>query len=130
MARQARYVGVYCVDVGGVNQKVMRKRFKPDAKDITFGNETFIVDISRPISRTKKGVYEYQFLRGKGQIMIASTESAVSPEYQYNLLKREYVSQLVAGMNIKQLGSELYIWALMGAVAGLGAGVAIGMMVV
>lgn len=125
--RKAKYLAIYCVDVGGVNQRMMRKRFKPNVKEISFKNETFIVDISKPICRTSKGTYEYHFLRGKGQIIISTQDSPVSPEYTFALLKREYVSQLVAGMNIKALGTELYIWALMGALAGLGAGIAVGM---
>lgn len=125
--RKAKYLAIYCTDVGGVNQRIARKRFKPNIKEISFKDETFIVDISKPISRTSKGTYEYHFLRGKGQVIISTQQAPVSPEYVFALLKREYVSQLVAGMNIKALGTELYIWAIMGALAGIGVGVALGM---
>jgi hypothetical protein len=52
---------------GGL-QLIAGRKFKPTAQAITLRGQTFLVDISKPIYRNKKGRFIYLFESGVGQI--------------------------------------------------------------
>jgi hypothetical protein len=131
MQFKPRYRAVLVEDIGGVNQRVLSRKFKPGTEKITFYNETFQVDMSKPISRNRKGVYEYHFKKGTGQLQVAPSSKTKVPsgEFTFQLLERKWVSQLVAGMSKKSDVYDYLIYIILSLVAGLGFGLAIGMMI-
>ncbi len=107
---------------GGL-QLIAGRKFKPTAQEITLRGQTFLVDISKPIYRNKKGRFIYLFEYGVGQITNNSADQLeVSQSFTKALFRNQIVTQLVAGLNKETLGLNNIVWAIMGAMGGLGIG--------
>ena len=117
------YYASLLVRQNGGLQFVAGRKFRPTDKQITIRGQTFLVDISKPIYRNKKGRFMYLFEQDVGQITNNSADQlGVSQKLTKALFKREIVSQLVMGLEREGLGVNYWLWALMGALAGVGVG--------
>jgi hypothetical protein len=123
MAR-AKYIVYYCVRVGSALQRIQTRKFKPSVTELTFKDKgTYQIDINNPTFITPRNKRIYLVEKNFGQIVPKSgSKPAISPELARALFKREWVKQLVAGMNTKQFDSAMLIYTLLGIMGGVGIG--------
>lgn len=123
MAR-AKYIVYYCVRVGSALQRIQTRKFKPSVTEITFRDKgTYQVDINNPTFITPRNKRIYLIEKNAGQVSPAKGgKTTISPELAKAVFKREWVRQLVAGMNVKNDLSSRLIDIIIGVMDGTGLG--------
>jgi hypothetical protein len=116
------YYAIYVVRQNGGLQWAGARKFRPQDRSVTLKKETFVVDIAKPLYRDKKGRFIYLFEQGQGQIMTVADSPGVSPKLVRAVFGQEIIAQLVSGLNKQVLPYENIIWAVMGALGGVGLG--------
>lgn len=116
------YYAIYVVRQNGGLQWAGAKKFRANDQTINIKKNTFMVDISKPLYRDKKGRFIYLFEQGIGQIMTVADSPGVSPKLIKAVFGQEIISQLVSGLGRQESGLGYIIWAIMGAFGGLGVG--------
>lgn len=116
------YYAIYVVRQNGGLQWAGAKKFRANDQTINIKKNTFMVDISKPLYRNKKGRFIYLFEQGVGQIMTVADSPGVSPKLIKAVFGQEIISQLVSGLSHKPTEWGMLIWAIMGAFGGLGIG--------
>jgi hypothetical protein len=104
-------------------QRIASKKFRANVPSIDFKGESFVVDSSAPLYRTKRGKYIYLFEKGKGQVLLKTSDAIMSPQLVRAVFKQEIVKQLVAGLDSgMSLTISQIMFAIMGALGGMGLG--------
>ena len=116
------YYAIYVVRRNGGLYWAGGRKFKPSASSVTISKQTFTVDISRPMFVNRKGRSIYLFEHGVGQVLTTPNNAALSPKYVKAIFGQEIVAQLVSGLGHKAGQWDNIIWAVMGALAGVGLG--------
>ncbi len=117
-----RYVANYLVRQNGGLQWIGSKRFKPSDTTITLYGEEFVIDIARPLYRNRRGWFVYMFEQGQGQIYSISDTPGISPKLVKAVFGQEIIRQLVTGLDQAAISWNQIIWAVMGALGGVGIG--------
>lgn len=124
MLYRAKHIVYYCVRVGSALQRVRTRTFKPTITELTFKDGgTYQIDINNPTFITSRNKRIYLIEKNIGQVSPAKgIRPTISPELAKAVFKREWVRQLVAGMNVKTDLSSRLIDIIIGLMGGLGIG--------
>jgi hypothetical protein len=120
---KAKYLAIYAVRINGGLQRIKARKFLPSEKQVTFGDDTFIIDISNPIYRTVRGKYLFLFEKNKGQVTLSDTSLQINQGIIKALFKQELPRQLVAGLNDSMsVTADKLMFLIAGILGGLGLG--------
>lgn len=118
-----KYIAIYTIDVGGMRQRIGKKRFKPTAKLITFRKDgPYPINLNEANYRSGRKII-YIFERGKGQYVGQSSKLSGTEPVLKTLFFDELPKQLVSGMERKSLlDFDVLIFVLLSLIAGAGLG--------
>lgn len=103
--------------MSGVPSVLTRKQVRGNSKQINFAVSNFDFDSAKPLFRSRNTFY-YGVDIEKGQVMLSNSNTTITPELRYKVLKKGIVSQLVSGLDVKGFGQIILYILLAGSAFG------------